>query len=446
MELLAVVWGLENLRLYIYGKPIELLTDHQALEPLIKRNRTNKTYIARLTRWLDLLALFDIHIKHIAGKHLALTDYLSRNPISKPEPIENYDEEYVNNCIMPLLEFINKYGSVDSRKKLEARTDQSDQCEQTINQSEQSRPNKPKLKENKATKRSSSLPHPNTVDTNKLNAIQIFQEITMDVRRLEQIKKEDTSEETLNMTTRWKELVKPGEYRTSNGAWRKYNPPRHHRAEKKRIEMTLNQRRNRMLWDRMEEQDRETEKETKRRNELHRVIEKIRKTPQKQENQLETSREIQEQEDSPEAETESTSSIESLGVPAINFKKYMGATGVRYIQMGQASHVQEENKWDLEETIRQAEQKFATDLRTIVKETTNDEKLLKTLLCLERRTLEQVPEENKSYQKQLSTRFGVVFYDDRSIIPKYLRTIIIMLLHKGHAAINKMTAAAKPFW
>ena len=135
-----------------------------------------------------------------------------------------------------------------------------------------------------------------------------------------------------------------------------------------------------------------------------------------------------------------------MGVPAINFKKYIGATGVRYIQTGQASHVQEENKWDLEETIRQAEQKFATDLRTNAKETTNDEKLLKILVCLERRTLEQLPEEYKAYQRQLSTRFGVVFYDDRIIIPKSLRTTIIMLLHKGHAAINKMTAAAKPFW
>ena len=36
LELLAIVWGLEHFRLYIYGKPIELLTDHQALEPLIK--------------------------------------------------------------------------------------------------------------------------------------------------------------------------------------------------------------------------------------------------------------------------------------------------------------------------------------------------------------------------------------------------------------------------
>ena len=114
--------------------------------------------------------------------------------------------------------------------------------------------------------------------------------------------------------------------------------------------------------------------------------------------------------------------------------------------MGQASHIQNENKWDLEETIRQAEQKFTTDLKTIATETTNDEKLLKTLVCLERRTLEQIPDEYKTYYKQLSTRFGVVFYDDRIIIPKSLRTTIIMLLHKGHAAINKMTTAAKPFW
>ena len=57
-----------------------------------------------------------------------------------------------------------------------------------------------------------------------------------------------------------------------------------------------------MLWDRMEEPDRETEEETERRNELHRVIGKIRNLPRKQEKQLETSREIQEQEDSTETE------------------------------------------------------------------------------------------------------------------------------------------------
>ena len=118
---------------------------------------------------------------------------------------------------MPLLEFINNYGSVASQKKLEARTDQNEQREQTTNQSERSRPNKPKPKENKANKRSSSLPHSNTVDTNKLNTIQTVREITMDIRLIEQIEKEDHSEKTLNLTKRRRELVKPGEYRTSNG-------------------------------------------------------------------------------------------------------------------------------------------------------------------------------------------------------------------------------------
>ena len=42
LELLAVVWGLEHFRLYMYGKPIEILTDHQALEPLIKKTDQTK--------------------------------------------------------------------------------------------------------------------------------------------------------------------------------------------------------------------------------------------------------------------------------------------------------------------------------------------------------------------------------------------------------------------
>ena len=106
LELLAVVWGLENFRLHKYGEPIELLTDHQALEPSIKRNHSNTTYSASLIRWLDRLAHFDINIELIAGKSMALVDYLSKNAISKREPIENYEEEYVIDCIIPLLDFI----------------------------------------------------------------------------------------------------------------------------------------------------------------------------------------------------------------------------------------------------------------------------------------------------------------------------------------------------
>ena len=74
----------------------------------------------------------------------------------------------------------------------------------------------------------------------------------------------------------------------------------------------------------------------------------------------------------------------TIAVPAINFKRYLGATGARYINMGKASKVQTNNEWDLEETIRQVEQKLAGDLKTIAGETTIDEKLLKTLVSIEK--------------------------------------------------------------
>ena len=113
-EFLAVVWRLEHFRLDIYGKPIKLLTDHQALEPLVKRNRSNKIYSARLTRWLDRLAHFTINVIHIAGKHLALTDYLSRNPNAPPQRDEVYEEEQVINSRVPHHDFVSKLGCLSN--------------------------------------------------------------------------------------------------------------------------------------------------------------------------------------------------------------------------------------------------------------------------------------------------------------------------------------------
>ena len=95
LELLAVAYGLEKFRFYLFGKKVYLYTNHQALEPLIKRNRSNKQYSARLTRWVDRLTHFDISIQHIAGSNLKFTDDLSRNTVRGAIPEKNYDEEYV---------------------------------------------------------------------------------------------------------------------------------------------------------------------------------------------------------------------------------------------------------------------------------------------------------------------------------------------------------------
>ena len=346
--MLAVVWGLGHFQFYIYGKPIELLTGHQALEPLIKRNKSNKTYSARLTRWLDRLAHFDNKIKHIAGKHLALTDYLSRHPISKPEPIENYNEEYVINCVIPLAEFINNHGSITDEKNTEAQTDKPI-TPHTNSQSQTRTVIEPPLNKNKQTERSQSTAISNSVTTDKVHYLKNnYHKDKMDHKIIETIKKEDPSIETLQLTKRWREISKPGDYRFFQGQWRKYNPPRTERSELKRIEMELWQRRNRILWQRMERSNQETQEETERKREFHRVIDKIRNLQKKRDEagpstskntgsvEEETMPELQ----SEETEIVSSDSDKTIAVPAILFKRYLGTTGVRYIQMGKASKIQ----------------------------------------------------------------------------------------------------------
>ena len=108
--MLGALWGLEHFRYYVYGKRVKLLTDHQALQPLLKKNRAHKQDSARLTRWLKRRSHFDVNIHYTAGKNITLTDYLSRHPIGPTEiaELENKadgqneaqaDEEFVVNQI-----------------------------------------------------------------------------------------------------------------------------------------------------------------------------------------------------------------------------------------------------------------------------------------------------------------------------------------------------------
>ena len=79
-------------------------------------------------------------------------------------------------------------------------------------------------------------------------------------------------------------------------------------------------------------------------------------------------------------------------------------------------------------------------------ETTNDANLMKTLVCQERQQQELIPEDYQTYRRKLSSKFGLVFMEDRIIFPKNLRTTVISVLHKGHPSINKMTLAARHSW
>ena len=224
LDLLAVVWGLEHFRLYIYNKPIKLLTDHQALKPLIKRNRSNKTYSARLTRLLDRLAHFTINVNHIAGKHLALTDYLSRNPTALPLTDDAYDEAYVINNILPHYKFTSKHGCLSY---------QFDQSESGTDRSEHKANNKLRSKE---TREHTAINCLNNTALTRTKAKPSNLNSTMDARTIDQTAATDSSVETTELKQRWRDIVKPGIYRLTGGKWKKYHEPKFLRNERKVIE------------------------------------------------------------------------------------------------------------------------------------------------------------------------------------------------------------------
>ena len=381
----------------------------------MKQNRSNKTYSARLTRWLDRLAHFDIKVNHIAGKHLALTDYLSRHPVAAAESDDIYDEEYVINNIAALQKFTSNFGclsNVHPHASKEINQLQSEKIgKQTTEACESGSSGKPLVKDR----------NHQAVASNFISQHKNSHQTIMDQKTVEELEKLDQSEETVERIKRWREIVKPGEYRVSGGIWKRYRPPKYQRNEQIQIESKL--------WE-----------------VIRNVTQAAEPVNEWQPEGLGTSTmntEMDQQNTDEEIRSE-------LTVQAVDLSKYTGCKSIQYIKMGRASYVQSaeqgKEQWDIAEAVRKADKNFATDLEFLMKETTDDEVLLKTLVCLERQQHEQIPEEMRIYKNKLSTRYGLLFYEDKIVIPGKIRQQIIMLLHKGHHSIIKMTDNAELFW
>ena len=78
-EALAIVWGIEHFRMYLYRAPFTLYTDQKALA-LIYANPVSKPP-ARIERWLLRLQQYDFDVVYKAGKDNP-ADFLSRHPVS----------------------------------------------------------------------------------------------------------------------------------------------------------------------------------------------------------------------------------------------------------------------------------------------------------------------------------------------------------------------------
>ena len=122
------MWGLEHFRFYIYGKPVKLFSDHSALEPLLRRNRANKIYSARLTRWLDRISHFDVSVNHIAGEEIKLTDYLSRHPTGEARDGSQLRRRVRHQFISTIISIERKINGITETSESEAAIKQINIC------------------------------------------------------------------------------------------------------------------------------------------------------------------------------------------------------------------------------------------------------------------------------------------------------------------------------
>ena len=378
-----MVWGLEHFRLYVHGKPIKKLTDYQALEPIIECNRSNKTNSARLTRWLYRLAHFTINISHIAGKHLALTDYLSHNPSAPPQAYDAYDEEYVIHNIFPNYIFVTNIGCLSNH----------------FNQSQRRTQNKTPRKANIEPKQSktrerSAIDCLKNVQISRSNYIATENKFTMDARTIDNLEQADPSAERRHLVARWRDIVKPGIYRLSGGRWKKYQQPKFLRNERRLIEEKFQQ----AIKTRKTEDDKNKRGGFSRKVYGRSVLEcgqaastgKSGRQTKVFNNESPATQQQPTPMEEGEIDSESDHDPSVLEVPAVNWAK-----------MGQAlgTTTEEPKDWDLGKAVRESEKNFSTVLQLLMTKTTNDPTLLKTLVSLERQQQDNSPEEYQASRK-----------------------------------------------
>ena len=128
------------------------------------------------------------------------------------------------------------------------------------------------------------------------------------------------------------------------------------------------------------------------------------------------------------------------------FRKHKTVNLIRLKQTAKINMQDQEQKENTADTLKRAEKDFALDLPLLVDETARDVKILNTIAAIEQQQLESIFYTYRPHRAHLSTRFGLLFYNDRIVIPENLRSTVIAMLHHGHVSRNKMEQLAQAFW
>lgn len=104
-ELLAVIFALEQFRMYVEGQKCTIVTDHASLQWFYKLKNPS----GRLARWSMRLSQFDFDIVHRKGKENVVPDALSRIKIDSIEISENINDMWYLKMLKNVENFPQKY-------------------------------------------------------------------------------------------------------------------------------------------------------------------------------------------------------------------------------------------------------------------------------------------------------------------------------------------------
>ena len=73
-------------------------------------------------------------------------------------------------------------------------------------------------------------------------------------------------------------------------------------------------------------------------------------------------------------------------------------------------------------------------------------KILSAITAFERNQTEEICYPYRPQRHHLTTQFGLLYYNDKIVIPEAMRTTIIAMLHQGRPSATKMDQSAAAFW
>ena len=86
------------------------------------------------------------------------------------------------------------------------------------------------------------------------------------------------------------------------------------------------------------------------------------------------------------------------------------------------------------------------DLPLLVAETAGNAKTLNAITAIENCQIDHISYPYRPHREHLTTQFGLLFCNDKIVIPGAMRSSLIAMLHRGRVAVSKMDQAPEAFW